>query len=120
MILRYAINRCDDGKTIITQHNPATAGFYRHLADLDTHTILFDASRGNGVRPSHWPDPFPNKRCGYAGGLNPDTIEEDLAAIDRAAGSATVWIDLETGVRTNDELDMEKVETVIAAASKYV
>lgn len=47
-------------------------------------------------------------------------VKEELAAIDRAAGSATVWIDLETGVRTNDELDMKKVETVIAAASKYV
>jgi hypothetical protein len=35
-------------------------------------------------------------------------------------GAVTVWIDLETGVRTNDELDMEKVETVLAAASKYV
>ena len=119
MVLRYAIRRYSDNKPIITQHNAATAGFYRHIADLDTHAILFDASRGNGVRPSHWPDPFPNKRCGYAGGLNPDTIEEDMAAIDRAAGSATVWIDLETGVRTNDELDMEKVETVLAAASKY-
>ena len=47
-------------------------------------------------------------------------VEEELAAIDRAAGPATVWIDLETGVRTNGELDMKKVETVIAAASKYV
>jgi hypothetical protein len=47
-------------------------------------------------------------------------VKEELAAIDRAAGPATVWIDLETGVRTNDELDMKKVETVLAAASKYV
>lgn len=47
-------------------------------------------------------------------------VEEELAVIDRVAGPATVWIDLEMGVRTNDELDMEKVETVIAAASKYV
>jgi len=67
MVLRYAIKRYPDRKSIITQHNAATAGFYRHLADLDTHAILFDASRGNGVRPSRWPAPFPNKRCGYAG-----------------------------------------------------
>ena len=117
--VRNAIRRYAVDKTVITQHNDATTRLYRHLSDLDTHALLFDASRGNGVMPSHWHVPFPATRCGYAGGLSPENIDAALAAIDRVAGTATIWIDMESGVRTNDELDMEKVENILVAASKY-
>lgn len=75
---------------------------------------LFDRSGGAGVRETSWPKANSGFN-GYAGGIGPDTIEEDIAAIAAAAGKAPYWIDMEQRVRTDDWLDLDKCERVLKA-----
>jgi hypothetical protein len=46
---------------------------------------------------------------GYAGGLGPDNLAEELRRIEEVAGDAEVWIDMETNVRTAERFDLDKV-----------
>lgn len=89
---------------------------------------LFDASGGQGKMPVRWPTPadlppyltFP---CyGYAGALGPATLGATLPRIAEAAGEATHWIDMETGVRTEDHrcFDLAKVEEVLTMTAPFV
>ena len=73
---------------------------------------LYDVSFGTGVRPTIWPAaksglPF----CGYSGGLGPDTVRDTLLKFQIAAG-ASYWIDMESGVRTENRFDLAKCEAV--------
>ena len=83
------------------------------LKGIPNHAILFDTSAGRGVSPEHWPAPLEGHFCGYAGGISPDNIDENLVKIARAAGETETWIDMESGVRTDDQLDLEKVRRVL-------
>lgn len=81
-------------------------------------SLLFDCSGGAGLRPGAWPAAPRNARplaIGYAGGIGPDTIRDDLEAIAAAAGSVAYWIDMENNVRTDDWLDLDKCERVLEA-----
>ncbi len=82
---------------------------------------LFDLSGGKGVLRSEWPKPIP-PYCGYAGGLSPENLEEQLKKIADAAGDCYFWIDCETHVRSSDDkvFDLAKVERFLAIAAKYV
>lgn len=63
---------------------------------------LFDASGGRGVAPAKWPT-YPGRHVGYAGGIGPDNV---LAVIDQIAARGPYWIDMESGVRTDDRFDI--------------
>ena len=39
----------------------------------------------------------------YAGGLGPDNLEEELKRIEEVAGDRTIWIDMETKVRSDGD-----------------
>lgn len=76
---------------------------------------LFDVSFGTGVSPKSWPSlsaegPF----CGYSGGIKPANVRDVVNAIDAAPGSQ-YWIDMESGVRTDGWLDLNKCEDVCKA-----
>ena len=73
---------------------------------------LFDASGGRGIAPAVWP-PHPGRLVGYAGGINPDNVLAVLAAGVGAAGP--YWIDMESGVRTDDRFDLKKCLAVCEA-----
>ena len=76
----------------------------------DRMSILFDVSGGRGVRPSRWPTPPDGVRMGYAGGIGPENVAEVIQEI----GNVTpTWIDMESGVRTDNNLDMKKVSDVL-------
>jgi phosphoribosylanthranilate isomerase len=79
--------------------------------------ILFDASGGNGVI-GEWQAPY-DLPCGYAGGLTPDNLEEELLKIEGVVGDKTIWIDAETGIRTDNKLDLDKVRKFLTIAKKY-
>lgn len=77
---------------------------------------LFDASGGRGILPSAWPNPHPTSGAmvGYAGGLGPDNVAAAVEAIGRIPGP--YWIDMETGVRDeNDRFDLRKCWAVCEA-----
>jgi phosphoribosylanthranilate isomerase len=76
---------------------------------------LFDLSGGAGVLPVEWPPAWSGVRCGYAGGLGPANVAEQLARIERAAPGASFWIDMERRVRSEDDsqFDLKKVRKVL-------
>lgn len=84
------------------------------------YSALFDLSHGIGVLPEFWPNLLPDVKCGYAGGLAPENLEEQIKRIEEKAGQTEIWIDMETHVRSDyDRLfDLKKVETCLEIASK--
>lgn len=71
---------------------------------------LFDKSGGEGVRPESVPElPGEHMFVGYAGGMGPDSVRDYLRKIQ---GDGRFWIDMESNVRTNGWLDLDKVERV--------
>lgn len=61
---------------------------------------LFDVSHGAGVLPDAWPKRRNDMECGYAGGLAPWNVAEQLPLILEAAGGMSHWIDMETHLRS--------------------
>jgi phosphoribosylanthranilate isomerase len=90
------------------------------LADVPNHAVLFDDSAGRGITPDSWPAPLEGHFCGYAGGLTPDNLKQNIDIILQAAAGKDTWIDMETGVRTDDVFDLAKVEKVLEITSGYI
>jgi hypothetical protein len=87
---------------------------------------LFDLSGGAGVLPASWPVPV-TPRAGYAGGLSPENVVGQIAAIAEVVakaevvpGDTEVWIDVETHVRTREVFDIGKVERFLEATAPHV
>jgi len=76
---------------------------------------FFDLSGGAGKLPEKWPVSV--DMCGYAGGLSPENLEEQLRIIDEKAQGYT-WVDSESGVRTDNQFDLDKVERFLKIAEK--
>jgi hypothetical protein len=76
---------------------------------------LFDTSGGRGKLPEFpWLPHYSRTFTGYAGGLNPDNIVEQLKRISEVTKKDTeIWIDMESGVRTNEKFDLQKVKQVL-------
>lgn len=74
---------------------------------------LFDRSAGEGRAPGEWPQhPGGDRMIGYAGGIGPGNVAGVLKQI---AATGPYWIDMESGVRTDDWLNLDKVEAVCRA-----
>lgn len=117
------IRRLDKGIQVIAPSSWYGEGIMESLAAYNIRPdILFDNSYGAGVLPETWPLPIKGAYCGYAGGLSPDNISENILKINEAAGKVDVWIDLQSGVRSDDRklFDLEKVEKVLSIVSKYI
>jgi len=82
---------------------------------------LFDTSGGAGVLPGSWPKPVADY-CGYAGGLSPDNLEEQLDRIAAVTPGARIWIDVETHVRSGHDaqFDLGLVERFLDRAAPRV
>jgi hypothetical protein len=73
---------------------------------------LYDASGGRGVAPDRWPSaPGDGALVGHAGGLAPETVADTIVSV---ASAGPYWIDMESRIRTDDRLDLAKVEAVLA------
>ena len=81
---------------------------------------LFDCSCGNGILPSNWPKPYDGILSGYAGGLNPDNLEEQVNKIIEVTNNNDFWIDMESGVRTDNKFDLDKVRRCLEIGKKYI
>lgn len=71
---------------------------------------LLDCSGGSGAEIQSWPEFPPKKQVGYAGGLKPGNVRPFLEKLPKH--SFNFWIDMETGVRTNDLFDVSKCRQV--------
>jgi len=83
--------------------------------ECDNHAILVDASGGRGQSPSEWRRPATDKTVGFAGGLGPDNIANELRRI-RAVAIGDWWIDMEGKLRAQDDwFDVGRVRAVLGA-----
>lgn len=78
----------------------------------DTISVLLDASGGRGLDTGIKILPTDGK-VGYAGGINPNNVEEKLRFLLENVKTGEFWIDIENGVRTDDWFDLDKVEKVL-------
>lgn len=82
---------------------------------LPSASILWDPSGGRGEVQETWPLAPAGVRMGIAGGITPDTV---VRMVHEARHAAASWIDMETGVRTDDRFDMDKVRAVLQAVAE--
>lgn len=108
---------------LILSHCAKTAGyidaFNRVVSTYNNGSlkwdVLYDASFGGGKMATQYAAPlYPGIRQGYAGGLGPDNIEEELPKISAVQKNpnAEIWIDAEGKLQTDDKktLDLAKAE----------
>jgi hypothetical protein len=93
----------------ILQRNTNNALLINQLESLYTSKVSYlqDFSGGLG-KLGEWLPPMVGCYNGYAGGLNPDNVSEEIQKMLKLTPD-DIWIDVETGVRTDDRLDMDKV-----------
>lgn len=115
----------DDGRPFILQQdgvNDAMLKLCRSEHGLANVLPLFDVSGGAGILPRFWPMAHPNVYQGYAGGLGPVNIVDQIKLIGEAAGAERIWIDMETKVRSSDDrlFDLSKVRDCLVQAKPFV
>lgn len=86
----------------IIQCNDETKPIWESLvvSPFPNMSILYDASCGLGKLISTFPEPHNSIRCGYAGGIGPDTIDFVLSSLQDKVGGVSVWIDMESSLRS--------------------
>ena len=89
---------------------------------LKNVSALFDVSHGSGSLPKSWPGLLDGVRCGYAGGLSPENLAEEITKIEQVVPEgATIWIDAETHLRDNqDKFSPVLVRAFLEAAKPWV
>lgn len=111
-ILRIYHTLHDQNANIIVQyHADSAAVIKRYCEQIPSYRApdaLFDTSKGKGIVPSEWPSPLYGMYCGYAGGISPDNVAQVRADVEKKTQGMPYWLDMETGVRTNNEFDVDK------------
>ena len=87
-------------KTILNEYN------------IINTNILYDSSGGRGTEIKTINNPY-NVYTGYSGGLNPGNVNNICDIISNHPDISKVWIDMESGVRTDDKFDLNKVYNVL-------
>lgn len=85
-------------------------------------STLFDKSGGAGILPDRWPQLLEGIKCGYAGGLSPDNLEDQIKKIESIVGDTEIWIDMETHVRSDQDrlFDVVKVRKCLEISAPFV
>jgi phosphoribosylanthranilate isomerase len=112
----------ETNKDVIIQYNDNNAEAVDFLDNLRRNSnlnILYDRSGGRGTEIQEIESPF-KSYTGYAGGINCDNVKDICEMITSHKSESTVWIDLESGVRTDDKFDLNKVETILEICDQYV
>jgi len=113
---------------LITQHNDGNRQVHELFADSGAsgvrypafYSVLFDASGGRGLQPLAWPARPQGLICGYAGGIaahNITSLLRSLAATE--AEALPLWFDAESGVRSGERFDLDKVGALIEAVRTF-
>lgn len=104
---------------IIQQKNVNNLQIWDSINNHTNMSILLDASGGNGIDTPIEIHSNPYIKIGYAGGINPENVHDKLSYILQSH-IGDFWIDMESGVRTNDWLDLDKVKEVLEISQKVI
>jgi phosphoribosylanthranilate isomerase len=81
--------------------------------DIQRFSLLNDSSGGFGKQISQIDPPHKNHFTGYAGGIDPDNVLHILSSIDQVnADDRPYYIDMESGIRTNNVFSIEKCQII--------
>ena len=118
------------GKTIIVQMDGVNDHILHTLRANNIDAVpLFDKSSGAGILPDVWPKKLADIYCGYAGGLSPENLANEIPKLFEQTGPSPIWIDAETLLRTafgsegakyGDHFDLKKVRDFLTAAQPWV
>lgn len=99
------LSRNENRTCVLLQWNERNQALCRRLRFEHNFEVLVDGSGGRGIVPTGWPvlSEHDVGRIGYAGGLGPHNILEQLPQIYAASNERTFWIDMEQSLR--DETD---------------
>lgn len=82
--------------------NIKTIGFIEKVAEFNVvFDVLYDSSFGEGISPDRWEAPvFKDRFQGYAGGLSPENIVENLDKISQVVPTGTdIFVDAEGNLK---------------------
>ena len=82
--------------------------------------FLYDSSGGRGKVIERIDASLGTAYTGFSGGLNPDNMATICTMVVEDAEEVDVWLDLETGVRTEDIFDLDKVKSVLETTHKFI
>ncbi len=85
----------------------------------DNIHFLYDSSGGRGKEIEHIQPPFKNY-TGYAGGISLENIDNIFQKTGIHANPYNCWIDMESGVRTDNKFDLEKVKAILETSGKWI
>lgn len=116
----------DLGPDIILQYHEGTAAVIREfLLEVPASVrhrvhILMDESKGTGkvLSSASPPEGLEDMYCGFAGGLAPDNMDWALALMEQ--GGRRYWADMESGIRTENEFDVDKARLVLEAGLRVL
>jgi len=83
-------------------------------------SALWDCSGGRGLVLDAWPLPLGDLRIGYAGGISETNVSALLTKLTANREPHEFWIDMESGVRTGDKLDLAKVRRILELVEPFV
>ena len=100
---------------IIQQKSADNCSLFLNSTRSEKVSVLLDGSGGMGIDTpiNVLPNAGKNFKVGYAGGFNPDNVAEKLTYLYEQKEVGDFWIDMESGVRTNDWFDLDKVHRVL-------
>lgn len=105
---------------VIIQQHPDKPLIVDRLANYTVNvSVLFDASGGRGLETGFKPVRLPKFRTGYAGGINPTNAAERFFELTESDILDDFWIDMESGVRTDDWFDISKVKAVLESICQH-
>lgn len=104
---------------IIQQKSENDLLLFDTIKDRSNMSVLLDASGGCGIDTSIKPFFRQGLKVGYAGGMNPENVGDKLYQLLREV-EGDFWIDMESGVRTDDWFDTNKVRRVLAICKEVI
>jgi hypothetical protein len=118
------IVRDTPNRRIILQYNRSNSlvldkWMSKNCASSKIH-FLHDSSGGRGTVISGVPPVIGGHYTGYAGGINIENVDQICCDIGRENNSSYVWVDLESGARTNDKFDTAKVRYILDKLKYHV
>ena len=113
-----------DKEIIIQQKSPTLmySQSFREFMKMNPElnvTMLVDPSGGRGIDEGL--DLIAtDEKIGYAGGINENNVEEKLRTLMEMDTIKKFWIDMESGVRTDDWFDLGKVVRILEKCQNIV
>lgn len=108
-------------KKIILQYNENNKKFIDNIIYIPKNVnFLYDNSGGRGIAIQEIENPIESYYTGYSGGLNEENIESICQSIIENKNNCQTWIDIETGVRTDEEFDLQKVRKILEKIERII